>query len=52
MPAFGYQPVTLPFFFPERAAGLNWEAFPSLPESKGYLLRFSFSPGGVVSGLL
>jgi hypothetical protein len=52
MPAFGYQPITLPPFFPERAAGLDWEAFPSLPESKGYLLGFSFPPSGVVSGLL
>jgi hypothetical protein len=52
MPAFGYQPVTLSPSFPERAAGLDWEAFLSLSESKGYLLGFSFSPGGVVSGLL
>jgi hypothetical protein len=52
MPAFGYQPVILPLFSPERAAGLNWEAFPFLLENKGYLLGFSFPPGGVVSGLL
>jgi hypothetical protein len=52
MSAFGYQPVTLPSSFPERAAGLDWEAFPFLPESKGCLLGFSFPLGGVVSGLL
>jgi hypothetical protein len=52
MPAFGYQPVILPFSFPERAAGLDWEAFPFLSESKGYLLGFSFPFGSVVSGLL
>jgi hypothetical protein len=52
MPAFGYQPVTLPFSSPERAAGLDWEAFPFLPEGKGCLLGFFFPPGGVVSGLL
>jgi hypothetical protein len=52
MPAFGYQPVKLPPSFPERAAGLDWEAFPSPPESKGCLLGFFFPLGGVVSGLL
>jgi hypothetical protein len=40
MPAFGYQPVTLSFSFLERAAGLGWEAFPSLAENKSDLLKF------------
>jgi hypothetical protein len=44
MPAFGYQPVILPPSSPERAAGLDWEAFPFLPENKVCLLGFSPPP--------